>query len=262
MNAFVCTLASSSSGNALLAVSGETRLLVDAGLSMRRLVAALSDCDIAPQDLTAVLITHEHSDHVSGLASLAARVGLPVYASQGTAWALAQKYPELCDCLCGFASGSTFCVGEVEVETFATPHDTSDSVGYLLHMGAVRASVATDLGYVPGDVLDRIAGSDYVLLESNHDVELLRGGSYPSFLKKRILGRRGHLSNADSAAAAVVCAQRGTRHITLGHLSKDNNRPEIAWETAAAALRAGGVTVGADIQLDVAPVLGRSAVFA
>ncbi len=261
MNRLVFSLASGSSGNCLLAVAGQTRLLVDVGLSLRRLVAALSDCDISPQDLTAILITHEHSDHVLGLLPLVTRFGIPVYATHGTICALVGKYPDLSEKVCPFPSGSSFCVGEVDVETFATPHDSADSVGYMLHLGAVRAAIATDLGYMPDDVLRRIAGSEYILLESNHDIDMLQSGAYPPFLKKRILGTRGHLSNADSSRAAAFCARSGTRHILLGHLSRDNNRPEIALEAARTALQDEGVRIGDDLTLEVAPPHGRSLVF-
>jgi len=264
MNTHITTLASSSSGNALLAISGKTCLLVDAGLSLRRLTAALSGYDLKPEDLTAVLITHEHSDHISGLPVLAARVGLPVYASEGTAWALAAKCPALGEHLRVFAAGAAFDVASCGVETFPTPHDTLDSVGYILRCKDLCAAVITDLGHVPGWLPDRLSGVDTILLESNHDEELLRLGRYPAFLKTRILGRRGHLSNAQAAHLAAMCAQAGTRHITLGHLSRDNNRPDLAFSATYDALTAAGVRVGNapsgawDVTLEVAPPVGAS----
>lgn len=257
----LCTLASGSSGNALLASHGDTHLLIDAGLSLRRLKAALSEFDLSPDRLSAVLITHEHSDHISGLSTLTNRLDLPVYASRGTSAYLLWKMPWLCDRLFPFEAGHSFSVGGVEVDTFSTPHDTPDSVGYTLRMGGVRASVATDLGYVPEHVLNKLLGSDYLLLESNHDVEMLRTGAYPAFLKRRILGKNGHLSNEDSARAAAACVRAGTRHITLGHLSRDNNSPETAFEAAVSFLRDEGLEAGRDVCLDVAPRCGRSLVF-
>ena len=253
MTTLFAPLASSSSGNALLAVSGQTRLLVDAGISLRRLTAALSAFDIKPEDLTAVLITHEHSDHVSGLPLLAARTSVPIYTSRGTAAALAAKTPALSVRLRAFASGDSFEAASAGVETFSTPHDTPDSVGYILHLDSFRAAVVTDLGHVPDWLPGRLAGTEAILLESNHDIGLLRAGGYPAFLKRRISGDRGHLSNEHASRAAILCARSGTKHIVLGHLSRENNRPDLAYSTTYDALTAAGVRVGRDVTLEVAP---------
>jgi phosphoribosyl 1,2-cyclic phosphodiesterase len=185
-----------------------------------------------------------------------------IYASAGAAWALTAKCPALSGQVRGFRAGDAFDVGSVAVETFPTPHDTKDSVGYALALDGVRACVATDMGHVPDELLPRLAGCGYLLLESNHDVELLRNGGYPTHLKRRILGDWGHLSNQDAARTAVHCARTGTRHITLGHLSKENNRPELAYEVTYNALTAAGFCPGRDVMLDVAPAVGRSEVFA
>ncbi len=255
----IATLVSGSSGNALLATDGHTHLLVDAGLSFRRLTAALKTFDLTPVDLSAVILTHEHSDHISGLPMLARHTDLPIFASAGTARALVQSVPSLADCLRGFAAGSAFSVGGIEIESFSTPHDSADSVGYALHMGGIKASVATDLGEMTEEIMACLKGSDFLLLESNHDVELLRDGRYPAFLKRRILGRRGHLSNADCARAIARLRDSGTKHVVLGHLSEQNNRPELAYDEVAGLLSRERLMTG--LALHVAPRAAVSPVF-
>ena len=255
-DSYMAALASSSSGNAVLSVSGKTRLLVDAGLSLRRLTAAFSTCALSPGDLTAILITHEHSDHISGLSTLATRFDLPVYASQGTARALAGKCPALADNLRVFEAGKSFDIDGVGVETFSTPHDNLDSVCYLLHLSGLRTAVVTDLGHVSADLAAQLTRADAVLLESNYDENMLRSGRYADFLKERIAGQRGHLSNKDAGEAAVLLVKNGVRHIMLGHLSRDNNTPELALSATLGAMKSAGIRVGQDVDLSVAPPLG------
>ncbi len=241
---FACTLASSSAGNATLFSDGKTHILLDAGLSGRALSKALARFSLSAYDLSAVLITHEHSDHIQALPALPKHI--PVYATLGTSARLPGT-PQL------IAAGNAFAVNDVVITPFATPHDTPDSVGYVLQQGAYRMALATDMGYMPPDVLSLLADIPVLFLESNYDEQLLSTGRYPPFLKKRIAGSLGHLSNYDCAQAALACVNRKLRSLVLMHLSKDNNRPELAFATTEALLNNHGVVVGQDVQLQVAP---------
>lgn len=243
---FVCTLSSGSSGNAALFSHGNTHILVDMGITCRRLNEQLSVLGMNVGSLSAVVVTHAHSDHVSGLSVLCRKTGIPVYASYGASGLLGRA-GILPDTLRVYDGG--FDVGGVCIEPFATPHDSPGSAGYVLHMGSFSAAVATDMGFMPHSVLEKLTSADYVLLESNHDIDMLRYGSYPAMLKRRILGTEGHLSNDEAAAAVTACVKAGTRRITLCHLSEDNNSPDLALGTAAHALYENGL----DCVLDVAP---------
>jgi len=241
---FACTLASSSGGNATLFSNGTTHILLDAGISGRALSGALACFSLTLPDLTAVLVSHPHGDHVSGLPYIPHTV--PVYASPGTAACLRQSVMSV-------APGDTFCVNDVQVTFFATPHDTGDSVGFALDDNGKRMALATDLGHMPDEVLAVLASVPVLFLESNYDQNQLMMGHYPYFLKQRIAGRNGHLSNEQCAEAAVHCVQNGVRALTLMHLSKENNTPEWAYNATAQRLHKDGIAVGTDVFLQVAP---------
>ena len=227
--------ASGSSGNCLLVSDGDAHILIDAGISLRRIQDLLARCSLSLQDISGVLITHEHSDHIYGLASLARRCGLPVCAPHTVASRLLGALPELGDRLQVIPVGEAFSLGGLSVTAFHTPHDTDESVGYRIEGSAVYAH-ATDTGSVTEELVAGLSGADTVLIEANHDLQMLRDGPYPFFLKKRILSARGHLSNADCAALARRLAEGGTRRVVLGHLSDTNNRPELATAAVCAAL--------------------------
>lgn len=238
----VCALSSGSRGNCVLVSDGRTHILVDAGISARRITGALKNFDLTPADLAGVLVTHEHSDHIAGLA----RLNVPVFASPGTCAALEGSVSTLTPV------GASFDIGTLGVTAFPTPHDTPESLGFLVHIGAYRVAVCTDLGYMPDEALSHLCSAHYLLLEANHDVDLLRCGPYPAFLKDRILGRLGHLSNEACASVVAACARFGVRRITLCHLSEENNSPDLALGTVSERLYALGAVPGRDIQLDVA----------
>ena len=246
----ITTLASGSEGNCLLVTGGETAILIDAGISCRRILNSLNALGIDPAVLSAILVTHEHSDHVCGIATLTRRLGVPVYASQGTARQLAYRIAFPPDGLRPFDAGKSFSVGDLTVFSFPTPHDASDSVGYSVACAGARLAVATDLGVVTPAVLDAVLGSDTVVVETNHDVELLRAGPYPYPLKQRILSERGHLCNEDGAALAVQAAAAGARTVILAHLSKTNNTPDLALAAVERAFDAAGVS---GVEVTVAP---------
>lgn len=255
----LCTLASGSSGNSLLVSDGTTHVLVDAGISARRICKSVRQLGIEPSQLAGVLITHEHTDHIAGLATLVKQLQLPIYASRGTGRQLCYRIAFLEELLHPFQAGACFTVGALEVESFPTSHDSAESVGYALTGGGRKAAVATDLGYVSQAVRDGIAGADLLVAETNHDVEWVQSGPYPSFLKRRILGERGHLSNEAGAELAGWAVEQGARSVVLAHLSQENNTPVRAYDTVCAALERRGAVVGRDVALEVAPraELGR-----
>lgn len=252
----LCTLASGSSGNSLLVTDGRTHMLVDAGISCRRICTGLKELGVEPTELAGVLITHEHSDHISGLTTLTKQLKLPVYASPGTGRQLCYRIAFLEELLRPVAPGEGFSVGGLAIESFPTSHDAAESVGYALSAGGRKAAVVTDLGYVTGAVLRGIRGADLLVAEANHDVEWVQSGPYPYHLKARILGDRGHLSNEAGAELAALAAESGTRAVVLAHLSRENNTPARAWETAARRLRSMGCEPNLDLSLTVAPRSG------
>ena len=249
----IYTLASGSSGNCLLAHGDSTCVLVDAGISCRRIAEALNGLETNPADLSAVLITHEHTDHICGLAALAKQFHIPIYASRGTGLHLYRRFPHLERLLRPFAPGDCFSVGAIHVESFSTPHDAAQSVGYTLCAGGRKASVVTDLGHVTSEVLKGIRGANLLVAEANHDIDWLRSGPYPPFLQARILGDYGHLSNEAGAALVCTAAEGGATTVVLAHLSHKNNTPEQALQVVGRALRRMGVQPGQDVVLEVAP---------
>lgn len=254
----ICTLASSSSGNCTLVSHGSTHLLIDAGISLRRITASLKHFDLSPGDLTGVLITHEHSDHIGGVKMLVKYHRTPVYAPSYVAKALCGMMPDIESCLSNFQAGMDFILGELFVKSFLTPHDTPESVGYRIEAGRSSLVFVTDLGCVTPSVLEAASGSDLAVIEANHDIDMLKNGMYPPYLKRRILSDHGHLSNKDSGKLALTLASRGTKKIVLAHLSKENNTPCLAFDTVGNALRGKGAVIGGDVELETAPADGMS----
>lgn len=249
----ITTLASGSSGNCLLASDGTTHILIDAGISARRITTALKGLGVDPGELSAVLITHEHSDHISGLATLTKQLEFPIYTAQPTARQMCCRLAGLRDRLRDFVPGEQFTVGGLEVGTFPTLHDCACPVGYTLtDTAGVKMALATDLGVVTDAVKEGVRGARLVVAEANYDPETLRWGNYPVFLKERILSDHGHLSNEMGGELALFAVEHGARRVILGHLSKENNTPGIAYEAVSCALTGGGVRVGVDVALNVA----------
>lgn len=208
-----------------MVASSRTRLLVDAGLSRKETFERLAAVGIAPESLDAILITHEHSDHVSGLAAIARKLQIPVYCSRLTAPAI--PWGEFSPRLELFQAGERFPIGDIDIQSFTIPHDAADPVGFALHSEGIKISIATDLGYLPESVRVHLAGSDVLLLESNHDLEMLKVGPYPWSVKQRVMGRMGHLSNEVACGFIREVLDSRTSTLILGHLSEHNNHPEI-----------------------------------
>ena len=220
---------------------------------VRQEIDGLKELGVEPTELAGVLITHEHSDHISGLTTLTKQLRLPVYASPGTGRQLCYRIAFLEELLRPVAPGEGFSVGGLAIESFPTSHDAAESVGYALSAGGRKAAVVTDLGYVTGAVLRGIRGADLLVAEANHDVEWVQSGPYPYHLKARILGDRGHLSNEAGAELAWTAVEGGARTVVLAHLSHENNTPARAHEVVRGVLERRGAAVGRDVALEVAP---------
>lgn len=253
MKLTLCPLFSGSSGNSIYIACGRTRLLVDAGVSAARVEANLREIGVDIREIDAILVTHEHVDHVRGLGVLCRKYGLPVYANEGTWDGILLRDSSIpLRCVHTFCTGEDFYIGDVNVRPFSTPHDAKESVGFVFESRGLRCAVATDLGHISDSWLQPIMGCHAVVLEANHDVEMVNRGPYPSHLKRRILGRNGHLNNEDCARVLEQLAKSGTQCVFLAHLSADNNLPELAYETVCARLNQAGYEIGEDIRVTVA----------
>ena len=233
----VHALASGSSGNATLIRAGEISLLIDAGVGMRKLVAALASQGLSPGDLSGAVITHEHSDHIQSAHALSKRHGVPLIASERTLTAFYRRKTQTSHII--LPIGDKWRIGDLEVETFSVPHDAADPVGVnIIHTPSrQKVSHLTDLGHVTDTVRQAIRGAHLLVLEANHDVHRLAGGDYPGYLKSRILSDQGHLSN--EAAVGLLCEHalnHGPYTVWLAHLSKENNTPKLALGYAKATV--------------------------
>ena len=246
MGISVTMLASGSRGNCAIVSSSRTKILVDAGLSCRETFKRMKAQGDDPHSLAAILITHEHCDHIYGLATLGKKLRIPVFMTCAThqAWARALRNekgekPHL-EKFERFESGHRFQVGDIEVKPFTIPHDAADPVGFTFRAEGIKVGVATDLGYLPVSVRDHLRGCDVLVLESNHDLEMLRVGPYPWSVKQRVMSRVGHLSNDALADFFSGDYDNSAAFVVLAHLSEHNNHPEIARREAEKALAARG----------------------
>jgi phosphoribosyl 1,2-cyclic phosphodiesterase len=238
----VSVLASGSRGNSALVHTSRTRILVDAGISCKETLKRLRRLGEDPASLSAIVITHEHSDHVYGLPTLAKRLRIPVFMTGAThqAWAKTLRdddgMPAALVSHELFQAGIGFQIGDIAVVPFTIPHDAADPVGFTFQAEGVKVGFATDLGYVPASVRDRLRGCDVLIMESNHDLEMLRVGPYPWSVKQRVMSRVGHLSNDALADFFRNDYDGGAAYVVLAHLSEQNNHPELARGAAEGAL--------------------------
>jgi phosphoribosyl 1,2-cyclic phosphodiesterase len=231
------SLASGSRGNCLVAEAGGTRVMVDCGLALRDAERRLARLGLVPADITAILITHEHSDHACGAFEFAAAHGCPVYLTHGTLRALRDEGKVREGVAIHIVSGrDAVALDGIEVRPFTVPHDAREPVQFVLSDGAFRLGVLTDLGTSTPHVEHTLSGCDALVLECNHDAGLLRGGGYPGWLKMRIGGPFGHLENSVSAALLAALDRSRLKHVIGAHLSRENNRPELARAALARAL--------------------------
>ncbi len=244
---FYYSVASGSSGNCAVWQSGETSVLIDLGVSVRALNQALRRIDMEIADLSAVLLTHEHTDHIKGLATFVKKYELPVYASFGTAAAILQKLPQAKKNLRMFAGGEEFSIEQLHVQSVPISHDAAEPVAYRIDGGGHQLGYVTDTGFLSETVRQTICGCDTVVLESNHDVDMLKHGPYPFYLQQRIRGKLGHLSNEACAVGALEAVKNGAKRLVLAHLSDKNNNPLTALRCTQHALS------GTDCEVYVAP---------
>lgn len=230
----LCSIASGSSGNSIYVGNDDTHILVDAGISTKRIVAGLNELTVSPQDLSGILITHEHIDHIGGLGVFLRKYGIPVYATAGTI-----KGIKKCDKLGEFDYSllneiridEEFNMNDIKVRPFKTSHDANESCGFVMDDKKARVAVATDLGVYTEYTIEALSNLDALLLEANHDIRMLEVGSYPYYLKQRILGERGHLSNEASGRLLSKLLHDNFKEVLLGHISKENNYEKLAYET-------------------------------
>ena len=252
-----CTLASGSSGNCAVIKSGDTAILIDAGISMRRIKQGLAETGLLPEDISAILVTHCHTDHISGIKMMSKYYHLPILAPRITAGMISSACPEAGPYIRFFEPGQPFHIGEIDVMAFRTPHDAYDSVGYMLSAEGKRLAYVTDLGHVSDEILETVLGADAAIIESNHDIEMLKTGPYPYPLKRRILSESGHLSNEACGKLAIRLAESGAKTLLLAHLSRENNTPSLAYKTVRQCLDENGCCVN----LFVAPADEKSETF-
>ncbi len=249
----VIVLASGSKANALLLRDNGTRILVDAGLGIRGLLAALQHAGEYPQNIHAVFLTHEHSDHTRGLDGLLKKVSIPVYATAGTLAAISPGFMRKQKAFP--MNGVAVDVGPFTVRALDISHDAAEPVAYQIHCGHETVTVATDLGEVSPKLHKAFCESTVAVIESNHDEELLRTGSYPEVLKQRIASSTGHLSNRQTADVLCDCRNNALKHVVLAHLSEENNHPDLARDSARTALDNPEIAVHLTAQRTFGPLL-------
>lgn len=243
-------LASGSSGNSLFVESGKVRILVDAGLSGKQIEARLAEINVDPTTLSAILVTHEHIDHVKGVGVLARRYQVPVYINGPTLKNLPSSVGKIPETLVHILeTASSLELEDLHIESFAISHDAAEPMMYSFQQGKDRLAIVTDLGYVNQRIIDQVSGVDVLIWESNHDVDMLRIGPYPWNIKRRILSDLGHLSNQDSGEALTEIVKGMGESVHLAHLSNDNNVVELAHLTVQDILEDTGLKVGRDIHL-------------
>ncbi len=245
----LCTLASGSSGNCTYINSANTHILVDIGISKKRTIEALSKINVKPEQIDAIFITHEHGDHIKGVGVFNRQFNTPIYATKKT-W-------EVLDNKLGKVSNKkvlrqTTIINDLTIQAYKTSHDAVDPVGYVFEVGQKKIALFTDIGIMDKNILTAIKNCNGILLEFNHDPNMVEVGSYPYYLKRRILGERGHLSNDCAAKTLTDIYHKNLQWAVLAHLSGENNVPDLAYLTASNAFEAKGLTSGEHIQLYVA----------
>jgi len=251
-----CSLFSGSNGNSLFVSDGKTRILVDAGVSGIRIKKAL--CSIGEDflNIDAVLVTHEHSDHSSCVGVVSRWVkyqNIPVYATKGTWYGMSRTVGNINEASKNYIKANeTFQIGDITIKPFSIPHDAADPVGYSFLCEGKKLTIATDIGHMNDSLLENIRNSDLLMLESNHDLEMLENGPYPYVLKRRIKSEHGHLCNSLAGETIANLALEGVKKFIIGHLSGENNRPDLALDTVGACIESAGLRIGRDIELHVA----------
>ena len=253
----LCSIASGSSGNCIYAGTDHVHLLVDTGISKKKIECGLNEIGLKADEIDGILITHEHSDHVKGLGVMSRKYGIPIYATAGTIAAIERdgRLGEIDSSLFHPILPETdFMIGEITIHPIRTSHDAADPVAYIMKSGDRSVGVITDLGKYDHSLVDNLSDIDVLLLEANHDVNMLQVGVYPYYLKQRILGDKGHLSNETCGQLLDEVLHDGMKKILLGHLSKENNYPQLAYETVKMEITMGSSPYkGNDFPIEIAP---------
>lgn len=237
-----CSLASGSSGNCQYIETEQSRVLLDAGLSGKKIQSLLSEIEVEPADLDGILVTHEHQDHIKGVGILSRRFNLPIYANQQTWIGMEDSIGNIADeNIRIIESEAAFEIKDLGVTPFKISHDAREPLGYSFYSKSKKLSILTDTGEVDDNIRQNLMASDLLMIESNHDPQMLKIGSYPQFLKRRVLGKLGHLSNEDAGNLIKDLNLRADAKIILGHLSRENNFPELAYETVKNILLEAGM---------------------
>lgn len=227
-----CSLYSGSSGNSLFVETPNTKILIDAGESAKKIEGALNGLDVDVHDIDAILVTHEHTDHIKGLATIAKKFDIPVYANSKTWDAMPEVSQKIQSSMQNkFNPYEKFNIGDLEILPFKIPHDAADPCGFNLFYNNQKISIATDLGHMDYDLIKYLEESKFILLEANYDPNILKCSKYPYLLKQRIAGPNGHLSNEMAGKTISYLMKSGLNKVMLGHLSKENNFPELAYQT-------------------------------
>lgn len=248
-----CSIGSGSSGNCHYVGYKDTNILVDAGLSGKRIITGLNDIEVDIDKVKGIFITHEHSDHIKGAGIISRKFDIPIFANIKTWCTMKDKIGDIKDSnMKVFENDKTYSLGDLIIRPFSIPHDSEDAVGYNFYAGTNdKISIATDIGKINDNIRKHLYKSRLVVLESNYDPNMLMMGSYPYALKRRVMSEEGHLSNEDAGKFCVELVKEGTERILLAHLSKENNFPELAYETSKGILAQNNIIVGQDLKLDV-----------
>ena len=251
MNIEIAVLSSGSKGNSTYIKAGKNSVLIDAGLSAKEVEKRMASLNLKPEELDAILVTHEHKDHIKGVGILSRRYDLPIYANDGT-WAEAESELGKLKAKNIRVFNGDFIVGDLKFTPYKIFHDAAQPVGYVCRAASKKIVLATDTGVVNDEIIEHLRGADFFVLESNHDLEMLMSGKYPYFLKNRIKGNEGHLSNDDTADLLPSLLGENFPTVVLAHLSEENNNPKVAYITVNNALKEAGFKVGRDLQLGCA----------
>ena len=247
-----CSLFSGSTGNCLFVKSNNSKILIDAGVSTKKILEALESIDVNINSIDAILVTHEHVDHTKSISSLSSKYNIPVYANLET-WNSMQKHQEKISIENQkiFNVSEKFRIKDIDILPFSIPHDAANPCGFNLFNDSTKISIATDIGHIDNNILNNLKNSSFIMLESNYDPEVLKMSSYPYSLKQRISGPNGHLSNNTAAKTVLHLLNSGLKEVMLGHLSKENNFPELAYQTVIDELNSNNIS-SSEVILNVA----------
>lgn len=245
---------SGSSGNSTFLTDGEIKILVDCGANGKYITECLKRIDVRPNEIDAILISHSHRDHVSAAGIMSRKYDLPIYANEETWFDMTHLIGKIAPVNAKVIyNDDSFLLGNIKIIPFFTPHDAKGSVGYRFETEKSKVAIATDIGHISDELYENLSSCDCIIIEANHDVDMLRNGRYPYYLKRRILSDKGHLSNADCAKLCAMLAKSGTKSLWLGHLSHENNTPDLAYTAVRNALEEEGFRIGTDVALNVLP---------